>query len=85
MKNYCTYYQARVVRQRCWFLTAHLHSEDHLAFDRTIDKQQSIFEFFVPPANEQYFEQTMELMQREGVVEEWQKMPNRLAQPGAQV
>lgn len=75
---YCSYYQAHVPRQHCWFLTATLRSYDHVAFDRTLDKGNSIFEFFVPPAMEHIFLDIMERFKAEGVVVNLQKLPNRI-------
>lgn len=55
MQSYCSYYQAHIKRPYCWFLVAVLRSFEHVAFDRTIDKNNSIFEFFVPHDTEKYF------------------------------
>jgi len=75
--QYCTYYQAHVPREHCWFLTATLRSYEHVAFDRTLDKEQSIFEFLVPESQEPLFLQVMSRFEAEGVIKDLQKFPNR--------
>jgi len=77
--NYCLYYQAHVVPAHCWFLTATLRSHEHISFDRTVDVENSIFEFFVPEATEKYFLDVMQYYQEHGMVKNLQKLPNRLA------
>ncbi len=81
----CEYYQARVKKEDVWFLTAVLRGFEHLAFDRTIDTEQSIFEFFVPPALEETFLAIMDYFIKHAIVHDLQKLPNRLADPAAQV
>ena len=75
---YCSYYQAHVIPQTGWFVVAVLKSYEHVAFDRTIDVERSIFEFFVAPAAEATFLQVMDFMQRHGYVSDLKKLPNRL-------
>lgn len=75
---YCSYYQAHVEREVCWFVTASLRSYEHVAFDRTLDPATSLFEFFVPTTTEKYFLQVMAHFESEGVVTNLQKLPNRL-------
>jgi hypothetical protein len=53
--KYCVYYQADVTRHKCWFLVAVLRSFENIAFDRTLDKQSSVVEFFVAPDRELEF------------------------------
>lgn len=76
--NYCSYYQAHIPRQYAWILTAVLRSYEHVAFDRTIDVQNSIFEFFVPPGYEQFFCDVMNDLADQGIVVNLQKLPNRM-------
>jgi hypothetical protein len=75
--QYCIYYQAHIPREYCWFLTATLRSYEHVAFDRTLDKEHSIFEFFVPEPQEPLFIQIMSRFEKEGVVQDLKKLPNR--------
>src|SRR3546814_7842172 len=42
-----------------WFFVGALRSFEHIAFDRTIDVESSIFEFFVPQDTEEYFVELM--------------------------
>lgn len=73
------YYQAHVDRAKSWFVVAVLKSFDHLAFDRTIDPANSIFEFFVTPAMEEQFLVVMERLAKRGLIQELKKLPNRFA------
>lgn len=79
---YCSYYQAYVDRRLCWFVVATLKSNEHVAFDRTIDAAANLLEFFVPPAMEQSFLSFMNHFEKEGLVRDCVKMPNRLELPG---
>jgi len=83
--DYCLYYQAQVKKEWCWFLVGILRSYEHLAFDRTIDKKKSIFEFYVPQAMKPYFENLMSYFLKEGVITSLEQMENRLLQPGQEV
>lgn len=75
---YCSYYQAHVERELCWFVTASLRSYEHVAFDRTLDPETSLFEFFVPTSTEKYFLEVMTYFESQGLVSGLQKLPNRL-------
>ena len=76
--NYCCYYQARVQKADTWFLVAVLRSFEHIAFDRTLDKIEGIFEFFVPEAHEHIFLELMDYFLKEHVVFDVKKLSNRL-------
>lgn len=76
--EYCSYFQAIVKKESCWYLTAILRSYEHLAFDRTIDVATSRFEFFVPPQLEPFFLKLMDFFVEKGIVTDLQKLPNRL-------
>ena len=75
---YCSYYQAHVQRELCWFVTASLRSYEHVSFDRTLDPATSLFEFFVPQDTEKYFLEVMAYFESEGLVSDLKKLPNRL-------
>jgi len=83
--KFCLYYQARVKREYCWLLVGILKSFEHMSFDRTIDKEKSIFEFFVPPLMESYFKEIMDYFIKEGVVSELVQLPNRLIESEVQL
>lgn len=83
--NICLYYQAHVDKQRCWLFVAIIRSFEHLSFDRTLDKETSLFEIFVPHAERATFESIMSELCALDVVIDWQQLPNRLEQPGAVV
>ncbi len=72
------YYQAHIKREQCWFLTAVLRSYEHVAFDRTIDVQNSIFEFFVPHHMHKEFLYVIQELEKRGVVLSYNQLPNRL-------
>lgn len=78
---YCLYYQAQVQEKYCWFFVAILRSFEHLAFDRTLDKTSSTFEFFVPQENESYFLSVMEYFKNQEIISNLNKLPNRLIDP----
>ncbi|MEX0939817.1 MAG: hypothetical protein WDZ41_00480 [Candidatus Babeliales bacterium] len=77
-QQYCSYYQAQVERKRTWLFAGILRSFEHLVFERTLDKEQSIFEFFVPSDLESYFEDIMLFFEQEGLIHNMKKLPNRL-------
>lgn len=77
--NMCLYYQATVLKERHWFFTASLRSFEHLAFDRTCNPEEGIFEFFVPQNFENHFLAIMENFREQGLIWDLKKLPNRLA------
>lgn len=79
--NFCIYYQAIVDRPLCWYVIAVLKSYDHIAFDRTIDVESNLIEFFVPPLTEAIFLSVMARLVKEGLVHNLVKLPNRLELP----
>ena len=80
---YCQYYQAKVNEKDCWFFVAILKSFEHMAFDRTYDKTNSIFEFLVPEGNEQIFLNFMSYFIENNIISDLKKLDNRLKDPTA--
>lgn len=80
IKQYCEYYQARVKRETTWFVVGCFRNEDHIAFERTLDKQSEILEFFVPKGQEFFFLDLMSYMKRKGYVLQLEKHANRMEQ-----
>lgn len=80
LKPLCVYYQAQVKRPDCWFLVAAIRACEHLAFDRTVNKQDSIFEFFVPEAMDQEFHRLMDYFIKEEIVVGLTRLPNPFAE-----
>jgi len=76
---FCHYFQAHIVPQRVWFVTAVLRGCDHLAFDRTLDVHKSMFEFFVPGDCLDLFVSLMGIFQEKGLVTNFVELPNRLS------
>lgn len=81
----CSYYQAHVLKSKTWFFVAILRSFEHCCFDRTFDKQEGIFEFFIPQHLEPAFLTIMEYFQKQEIVTRLQKLPNRLLDPSQTV
>lgn len=79
--SYCQYYQAHVDRSECWFFVGVMRSFEHMNFDRTLDLQNSIFEFFVPETMEDQFLRIMDYFKRHNIVSDLKKLPNRLLDP----
>ncbi len=83
--SYCSYYQASIKAENTWFFVATFRAHDHLAFDRTLNKETGLFEFFVPLDREQEFKTIMSYYVRENIVQDLIKLPNRLANPDEQL
>ena len=82
---FCSYYRAYVVKKKTCLFVAILRSYEHIAFDRTLDKQTGLFEFFVPQECEEIFVDVMHQLSSAGMVSDPEKIPNRLIDPQAQV
>lgn len=78
--DYCKYYQANIDRQKTWLFVGCLKSFEHIAFDRTLDADSGLFEFFVPIDMEHYFVEIMHYFEKEKIVFNLQKLPNRLVE-----
>lgn len=76
--EYCLYYQASIRKELVWFATATFRFVEHVVFDRTIDKDKSVFEFFVAPDLQDVFLHMMDKLQKKEVVTKLQQLPNRL-------
>lgn len=79
--EYCSYYQANIAKSEVWYVTAILRSFEHVAFDRTIDVNESRFEFYVAPDLEHVFLQFIDCFIQKGLVSKLEKLPNRLMDP----
>ena len=75
---YCQYYQATTHKPRTWFVVGCFRNEENLVFERTVDTQKSILEFFVTPECEEHFLRVMEYLKKHGYVLKLEKLPNRL-------
>lgn len=83
--QFCAYYQVTIDRKQGWFIGAALHSFEHLAFERTIDTEAGINEYFVPPDLEEIFLNCLEGLKSLGAIKEYKKHPNRLQEPNSKV
>ncbi len=78
MDQYCQYYQANLSRKETLGTVSILKSFDHVCFDRTLDANTGLFEFFVPESQEPFFLKLMAYFEKEGTVTGLKKLPNRL-------
>lgn len=76
--RYCYYYTAHIVREQAWFFVAIMRSCEHISFDRTLNKQESIFEFFVPTDTQKTFLGIIKKLVQYGIVTEMHQEENRL-------
>lgn len=75
---YCEYYQATVLKEKTWFLSATFRNENNLVFARALEGKSSVFEFFVPKDQEPEFLRITELLKSKGIILSLEKKPNRL-------
>ena len=75
---YCSYFQAIIPKDRVWIVTGILRSEPNMVFDRSLNKRENLFEFFVPPAFETTFINMMDFFLDESYIISYKKMLNRL-------
>lgn len=67
----CLYYRAKIKKENVVIFTYLLKSlEDHLCFDRTEEKDKSIFEFFVPNSMNERFLEIINILKNENLVED---------------
>jgi len=76
---YCEYYHAQTLKKKTWFVVGCFRNEDNLVFERTVDLEKSVLEFFVPQDNEERFLDVMNYLKKNGYVLSLEKLPNRLA------
>ena len=75
---FCSYYTGAVERSKVWVLVSALRGTEHICFDRTVDVQNSVFEFFVPDHTEHIFLEVMDYLKKDGVLLTLEKKENRL-------
>ena len=75
---YCEYYQAKVVKDKIWFIAGCLRNEDHLVFERALARHNNVLEYFVTKDREEEFLDYMKHFQKLGYVLALEKMPNRM-------
>lgn len=76
---FCQYYQATVNVPYTWFVTGVFRSEDNVVFERTMDNDSSILEFFVPDDYEDNFLKVIQYLHRNGYIINFEKKENRLS------
>jgi|WetSurMetagenome_2_1015567.scaffolds.fasta_scaffold1198522_2 hypothetical protein len=77
MKQCCSYYQAKVDKEKTWFVVGTFRNEDHVAFERAIEGQTEILEFFVPQDQEDYFLILIQRLKEMGYILWFEKKDNR--------
>ena len=77
-EKYCQYYLAQTNKTKTWFVVGALRNEDNIVFERTIDKKDSILEFFVTKGYEDKFLKVMNQFKELGYVLNYHKTENRL-------
>ncbi len=77
----CLYYQGYLVREKIWLVVGLLRNEDHVCFERTIDKNTNLFEFFVPASQEKIFNHLMDYFIAKEYIFDLQRKPNPLPKP----
>ncbi len=80
----CIYYQARLVREKIWFVVGTLRAETNLVFERALENDRTMFEFFVPPQNDDDFLAFMDILAKRGCIVTFEKKKNRFAHLSAQ-
>ena len=80
--QYSLYFQANLLREKIWFVVGALKSQENLCFDRALDKQENLFEFFVPEARLTEFLQCMAYFEKQGYLFNLQQKPNRVLVEG---
>jgi len=76
--NFCRYYQAKIDKVNTWFFTGILKSYDYVTFERTLDKENQIFEFFVPEDMNKDFLDFMNIMISKNIASNLCELKNRL-------
>ncbi len=68
------------MREKIWFAVGVLRNDDHICFERALDKQAGTFEFFVPPLQKVAFERLMNELVAAGVVLWFESQENPFSQ-----
>ncbi|MBI2352910.1 hypothetical protein HYV11_01540 [Candidatus Dependentiae bacterium] len=77
--NYSLYFQAKIKKEFGWLVTSSLRYAEYVAFDRAVDHEQDIFEFFVAPDLCDVFLDVMNKLAEKGIVSHLEQLPNRFA------
>lgn len=75
-----TYFQAHVERSKAHMVSSVFQFVENVAFYRTVDVENSIFEFFVSPDLVDVFLHVIQSLEKIGAVHWCKEMPNRLAE-----
>ncbi len=72
-----TYYVAKVVKNKTWFVSGCVRNLGHVALERSLCPKEDLFEFFVAPLWEKEFEALMQDLIKKSVVVSCEKVKNR--------
>jgi hypothetical protein len=75
---YCKYYQAKVLKDKAWFVSGCLRAEENLVFARSMETKKGYWEFFVPQDGEAYFLEIMNYFLKHNYIQELEDVENRL-------
>ena len=78
MNDFCNYFQAHIPPSDCFLVIGFLKSYDHICFIRTIDPQQGLLEFFVPPHTTEEFTTLIQYLEKNALIFNFKKEKNRL-------
>lgn len=75
---YSKYYTAKSLKSMTWFVFGVFRNEENVAFGRTLDKKESLLEFFVSPNYEAHFLKVANCLIKNGYLFELKESENRL-------
>ncbi|KKP22473.1 MAG: hypothetical protein SZ59_C0006G0014 [candidate division TM6 bacterium GW2011_GWF2_28_16] len=75
---YSKYYTAKSLKSMTWFIFGVFRNEENVAFGRTLDKNESLLEFFVSPNYEAHFLKVANYLSQKGYLFELKEKVNRL-------
>ena len=76
--QYCLFYRITVTIQTTWFVVGIFRNEDHLAFERTNEEDNSQLDFFVPEACKDDFLGIVSALHAQGHILSYQQLTNPL-------
>lgn len=75
---YSCYFVAKILREKIWLTSGLIRNQGHIAFERSLDAKENLFEFFVPKAFKQDFINFASYMKEQGLFIFFEEKENRL-------
>jgi len=75
--NLSRYFIAKIPKQKTWFVSGCVRNLGHTALERSLDKQEGTFEFFVSPLFVTEFVELLEKLKNRGDLCDFYESPNR--------